>query len=87
MRYRTLHYYAEGALKGLRTDTLGNVTPASYAILLGSFSFGSMSCLVEKGLLTPIAIAFRSSLVVGQINKIQPPQSRTPRTALSIVTN
>ena len=48
MRYRTLHYYAEGALKGLRTDTLGNVTPASYALLLGSFSFGSMSCLVEK---------------------------------------
>ena len=49
-----------------------------------SFSFGSMPCLVDKGLLTPIAIAFRSSLVVGQINKIQPPQSGTPLRLLQI---
>ena len=84
MRHRTLHYYAEGALKGLRTDTLSNVTLASCAVLLMSFSFGSMPCLVDKGLLTPIAIAFQSSLVVGQINKIQPPQSGTPLCLLQI---
>ena len=71
-------------MKGLRTDTLGNVTLASCAVLLRSFSFGSMPCLVDKGLLTPIAIAFRSSLVVGQINKIQPPQSGTPLRLLQI---
>ena len=53
------------------------------AVLLRSFSSAAL-CLVDKGLLMPIAIAFRSSLVVEQINKIQSPQSGTPLRLLQI---
>ena len=30
MRFKTFHYYAWGLLKGLRTDTLGNVRDAMF---------------------------------------------------------
>ena len=79
LRFKTLHYYAGGPLKDLRTDTLGNVGDTSFTYYAFQEFFVRFYALsVRHRAASHLPIAIRSSLVVREINKIEPPQSRTP---------
>ena len=85
MRYRTLHYYAESPLKGFRTDTLGDVGDSSFMYYTFKEFFVRFYALSGRHrAANHLPIAIRSSLVLREINKIEPPQSGTPLCLLQI---
>ena len=79
MRFKTLHYYAGDPLEGFRTDTLGNIRDFSFMYYTFEEFFVRFYALsVRHRTANHLPIAIRSSLVVREINKIEPLQSGTP---------
>ena len=79
VRFKTPHYYAGDPLEGFRTDTLGNIRDFSFMYYTFEEFFVRFYALsVRHRTANHLPIAIRSSLVVREINKIEPPQSGTP---------
>ena len=79
MRFKTLHYYAGDPLEGFRTDTLGNIRDSSFMYYtFEEFFIRFYALSVRHRTANHLPIVIRSSLVVREIHKIEPPQSGTP---------
>ena len=85
MRFKTFHYYAWGLLKGLRTDTLGNVRDTIFMhYTFKQFFVRFYALSIRRRAANHLPIVIRSSLVIRETNKIEPPQSGTPLRLLQI---
>ena len=79
VRFKTLHYYAGDPLEGFRTDTLGNIRDSSFMYYtFEEFFIRFYALSVRHRTANHLPIVIRSSLVVREIHKIEPPQSGTP---------